>query len=50
MAKKIMMAALVKMYVTQKQETSMVNSVQITLILMAAQSYAQKMKFYVQQK
>jgi hypothetical protein len=50
MAKKIWMVALAKMYVTQKQEMSMVNSVQITLILMAAQSYAQKMKSYVQQK
>jgi len=45
-----MMAALVKMYATQRQEMSMVNSVQITLTLMAAQLYALKMKFCVQQK
>ena len=45
-----MMDALVKMYATQKQEMSMVNSVQITLTLTAAQLYALKMKFYVQQK
>ena len=33
-----------------KPETSMVSSVQITLILMAVQSSAQKMKSFVQQK